>query len=91
MKKLFLVHLGYYDDISDGVYELHTNIFVVANDFISARTIAKANAIVIKNNMHIDGIQLIEKVDGFNVGLSKTDDNDSKIISFKDRKLAKGK
>ena len=40
-KQLYLVHLGYYDDVSGGVYECHTNAFVAASSFDDARAQAK--------------------------------------------------
>lgn len=69
MEKLFLVHLGYYAEVGDGVYESHTNIFVVAKDFDDARTKAKELAIVKANKMHIDGMQMIEGVKGYRLAL----------------------
>jgi hypothetical protein len=48
MQKLFLVHLGYYDQVGDGVYESHTNIFLIATDFQEARNKTK-NLEIVKN------------------------------------------
>lgn len=90
MQKLFLVHLGYYSDLSDGVYESHTNIFVVASDFEEARSKAKSLDIVKENRMHIDGMQLIEAVKGFSVVLQPDDQlsGQDRIIPDKFRELA---
>lgn len=90
MQKLFLVHLGYYSDLSDGVYESHTNLFVVATDFEEARVKAKSLDIVKTNRMHIDGMQLIEAVKGFNIALQPDDElnGQDRIISDKFRELA---
>ena len=88
MKNLFLVHLGYYDDLSDGVFESHTNIFVVADDFEDARKIAKENDVVKSKKMHIDGLQQIEMVDGFKVQLQSTEETKTLITSHKFRELA---
>lgn len=91
MKKLFLVHLGYSDESSGGVFELHTNIFVAADDFESAHLAAKEMPLVIEKNMHIDGMQLIEKVDGYNIELNITSDNETTILSRNYGELAAGK
>jgi len=48
MDKLFLIHLGYYDDIGSGIYESHTNFFMVASDFDNAKEKAKQLDIVKK-------------------------------------------
>ena len=90
MQKLFLVHLGYYSDLGDGVYESHTNIFVVASDFEEARSKAKLLDIVRENRMHIDGMQLIEAVKGFSIVLQPDDQlrGQDRITPDKFRELA---
>ena len=66
--KLFLVHCGYYDpEVGDGVYELHTNFFVVAEDFSDAKAKAKQNEGFKKKRMHVDGLQTVDAVDGFRI------------------------
>jgi hypothetical protein len=41
---LYLVHCGFYDsELSDGLYESHTNIFVAAESFEDARARAKSD------------------------------------------------
>ncbi len=66
--KLYLVHCGFYDpEVSDGVYESHTNFFVVARDFEDARARAKENPVFRGRKMHVDGLQEIEAVDGFRI------------------------
>ena len=58
--KLFLVHTGYYDKKnSDGFYEQHTNIFVIAKSVYEAREKVKQNEEYIDKKMHIDGIKEI--------------------------------
>jgi hypothetical protein len=90
MEKLFLVHLGFYSEISNGIHENHINIFVVASDFADAKEKAKSSSIVKENKMHIDGIQLIEVVSGFHIELKRDKSlNDfDKIINYKFRELA---
>ena len=91
MKKLFLIHLGYSDDINGGVFEQHTNIFVVADDFDSAQLVAKRIPIVIEKKMHIDGMQLIEKVEGFDIVLTKSNGKETNIVNRNYGELTKGK
>ncbi|MBI4946842.1 MAG: DUF1543 domain-containing protein [Bacteroidetes bacterium] len=70
MNKLFLIHLGYYDEaVCKGLYECHTNVFIVAADFEDAKSKAKQLDIYQAKKMHIDGMQLIEAVNGFLVDL----------------------
>lgn len=89
--KLFLVHCGFYDnDICDGLYESHVNFFVSAENFEEARLKAKQLPEFKAKRMHVDGLQEIQAVDGFqvhlehNVGLN----NQTKIVNFKHRDLA---
>jgi hypothetical protein len=89
--KLFLVHCGFYDnEVGDGVYESHTNLFVVAKDFADARLKARANPIFQDKKMHVDGIQQVEAVDGFRVNLDSESALEGKTIvtSHKHRDLA---
>ena len=73
MKKLYLIHTGYYDKKnSDGFYEQHTNIMVVAKDAYSAREKIKTHKEYIEKKMHIDGIKEIEIIDGYKIHLKKT-------------------
>ncbi len=85
---LFLVHLGYYDDLSAGVFESHTNLFVVADDWEDARAKAKALPVVVEKRMHIDGLQKIEKVDGYRISLQE-EAGENQINSFHFRELGK--
>ena len=72
MKKLFLIHTGFYDKkILDGFYEQHTNILVVAKDVYSAKQKIKSHKDYIDKKMHIDGIQKIENIDGYEIQLKK--------------------
>lgn len=68
--KLYLVHVGYYEtDI--GMYELHTNMLIAAPDVAIAKLAIKNKEIFIKKKMHIDGIQEIFHVDGYDIVLEK--------------------
>ncbi len=67
---LYLVHCGYYDkQMARGFYETHVNFFVVAKDFKEARKRAKEKKEFLTHQMHIDGIQEIVAVDGYEVHL----------------------
>ena len=80
--KLFLIHTGYYDrENSDGFYEQHTNIMVVAKDAYSAREKIKTHKEYIEKKMHIDGIKEIENVDGYDIKLNLSNEKE-KIKSY---------
>ncbi len=71
-KKLYIVHVGFYDkETNYGIYESHTNIFVAATSPQEARQIAKTIPIYKAKGMHTDGIQEINAVQGFHVRLEK--------------------
>ncbi len=66
--KLFLVHCGYYDsEISDGLFESHTNVFVVAESFEDAKLEVKKSELFRHYRMHVDGLQEINAVQGFDI------------------------
>ena len=88
MAKLFLVHLGYYGDLSDGVYESHTNTFIAAKDFADAKTKAKQHPYFRKNKMHIDGMQQIDSVMGYKVVLEKQDNDNTVVVNKTYNQLA---
>ena len=71
--KLYLVHCGFYDEQTSfgGVYEGHTNLFIVSDSPQYARHSAKASELFKTKRMHIDGIQEIEAVDGYRIQLVK--------------------
>lgn len=70
--KLFLVHCGFYDpQVSNGLYEFHVNLPVVAETFEGARIKAKSEPEFLQKRMHIDGIQMIEAVKGYRLELSE--------------------
>ena len=47
---LYMIHVGFYDpDIMDGLYEQHTNYFVVAEDIKDAKQKAVINPTLIRS------------------------------------------
>ena len=79
--KLYLVHAGYYSpEIMGGLYEQHTNYFVVAINLKDAKKRAQQNLAFKKNKMHIDGIQELNHVDGYRIKLIKDDLADDMVI-----------
>lgn len=88
--KLFLIHCGYYDEeISNGIYEFHVNIPVVAEDVELAKAKVRHNPIFKSKKMHVDGIQEIETVDGYEIQLSQLTKSDAgtRILSHQHRDL----
>ena len=70
--KLYLIHVGFYDpELIDGLYEQHVNFFVVAKNVKEAKSRAKRIQMFQNKNMHIDGIQELNLVDGYRVNLVK--------------------
>lgn len=88
--KLYLVHCGFYDaDLFDAVYESHVNFFVVAENFESARVQAKEHPEYKRKRMHVDGLQEIQVIDGYEVSLNKSSgDARDVVISSRHRELA---
>lgn len=65
---LFLIHCGFYDEeISEGIYEFHVNIPVVAKSIEDAKTKVRLDPVFSKKKMHIDGIQEVNAVSGFKI------------------------
>jgi len=74
--KLYSIHCGYYDrDIAGGIYESHCNLFLAAKDFADAKAKAKANPLFMAKKMHVDGMQELTTIDGYDICLveSKVD------------------
>ena len=82
--KLFLIHVGFYDpEIMEGLYEQHSNYFVVAQNITEAKTKARLNLTYKAKKMHIDGIQELNIVDGFRINLiPEENDNDTVIYGY---------
>lgn len=77
---LYIAHVGYYDP-EIGIYELHSNLLVVATDIRVARDIIKSKEIYIKKRMHIDGIEEILNVDGYSIKI-EADSKSSKNKTY---------
>ncbi len=66
--RLYLIHCGFYDEeISNGIYEFHVNIPIVAETVELAKSRVRQNLIFKSKKMHIDGIQEVESVDGYEI------------------------
>jgi hypothetical protein len=68
--KLYFVYVGYYET-EIGICELHTSFMVAAENAIEAKKTMLAKPIFQEKKMHIDGIEEINEVDGYQVTLSK--------------------
>lgn len=70
--KLYLVHCGFYDkEIVDGIYEMHVNLFVAAESFDDAKLRAKLLPEFKAKKMHVDGLQEITAVSGYQIKLEE--------------------
>ena len=89
--KLFLIHVGFYDpEMIGGLYEQHSNYFVVAQNIAEAKTKARLNLTYKAKKMHIDGIQELNVVDGFRINLiPEKNDNDTVIYDYDEVKNMK--
>ena len=89
--KLFLIHVGFYDpEIMEGLYEQHSNYFVVAKNINKAKKKARLNPIYKRKKMHIDGMQELSTVDGFRIDLvPEINDTDAVIYSYDEVKKIK--
>lgn len=89
MKKLFLVHCGFYDATwGANTFENHTNFFVVAESAAEARQLVKNKSEVQKLRMHVDGLLEIQQIDGYKIDLQPAENQDSLIIPHMHRDLA---
>ena len=78
--KLYLIHVGFYDpNLMEGLYEQHTNYFVVAENVKDAKKKAVQNSIYKKKKMHIDGIQELNIIDGYRINLIWDDSSDDTV------------
>jgi hypothetical protein len=79
--KLYQIHCGFYDEeVSDGIYEFHVNIPIVAENTDEAKRKVRAVPSFVSKKMHIDGIQEIRSVDGFDIILLKKATSDKEEI-----------
>lgn len=87
-KNLFLIHCGFYDEeVSDGIYEFHVNIPVVAIDVAEAKDKIRENPLFLKKKMHIDGIQELSVIDGFRIALDGGSSTKNEIANIRYRDL----
>ncbi len=86
---LFLVHCGF---PGDGIFEAHTNFFVVAEDTKEAWAKAKERPDFKEKRMHIDGLLKVEVADEHLVLLEPVSGLKDKITSygFRDLKELRG-
>ena len=89
--KLYLIHVGFYDtEIMDGLYEQHSNYFVVAENVKDAKKKARQNSTYKKKKMHIDGIQELNIIDGYSIKLVASNSIDNSVIyGYDDVKILK--
>lgn len=87
--KLYLIHCGFYDEeISQGIYEFHLNIPIVASDLEDAKKKVRSTPEFMAKKMHIDGIQKIESVEGYRICFVKEENNnDASITNIRHRDL----
>ncbi len=87
--KLYLIHCGFYDEeISNGIYEFHVNIPVIAGDVVEAKQKVRLVPQFVTKKMHIDGIQAIESVDGYIISFVKIEnDEETSIQNIRHRDL----
>ncbi len=89
--KLYLAHCGYYDaEVCEGIYESHANFFVAAQSMIEAKESVKKLPEFQNKRMHIDGLQEIVSVGGYELVLreDKKLEGRTTIINYKYRDLA---
>ena len=80
--KLFLIHVGFYDlENMEGLYEQHSNYFVVADNINEAKNKARKKTIYKKKKMHIDSIQELNIIDGFRIKLV-LDKSENDAVSY---------
>jgi hypothetical protein len=86
--KLFMVHVGFYDEeVGEGIYESHINIFVAAGNPKSAKKKIMSMDKFRDKKMHIDGIKEINSVDDYEVHLIKNPkQNKAKVYSYDESK-----
>ena len=87
--KLYLIHIGFYDpELMDGLYEQHGNYFVAADNAKEAKAQISENPTFKHKKMHIDGIQELNSVDGYQVTLVK-ETGDNKSVSYRYEEVKK--
>mgnify|MGYP000849781906 CR=1 FL=1 len=86
--KLFMVHVGFYDDeVGEGIYESHVNFFIAAGNAKSAKKKIMSMDKFRDKKMHIDGIKEINHVDDYDVRLIKNPkQKKAKVYSYNESK-----
>lgn len=79
--KLFMIHVGFCDK-AVGMYELHSNIFIVANNVKEAINNVKNKEIYINKKMHIDSVLEIKNIDGYDINLSKNEASQNNNLTY---------
>lgn len=70
-----MIHCGYYDEeLFSGTFESHVNFFLAAETVEEAKSNAKLREEFKRKRMHIDGVQEVVAVDGFELHLKKSDE-----------------
>lgn len=78
---LYYIHCGFYDrEFSEGLYEFHINIPIVASSLDEAKSKVRCDSLFTKKSMHIDGIQEIKLVNGYHLELIPVKDLDQSIV-----------
>lgn len=81
-----MAHVGFYEQ-ANGIYEIHSNIFVAAENIKDATKKIKNKTIFIEKNMHIDGIQELINIDGYDIILKRQSrDTTNPIYHYQDIK-----
>ncbi|WP_116963842.1 DUF1543 domain-containing protein [Fastidiosibacter lacustris] len=70
--KLYLAHLGFYDD-RYGMYEIHINKHVVAENIKDAKQKLFQDEEFKRLKMHIDGLQEVNIVSGYKISATKVE------------------
>ena len=88
--KLFLIHCGFYEmELCEGIYESHINLMVAASNFEEARVRVRENPEFQRRKMHVDGLQEVALVSGFDITLTPNPNrsNETLLISNRHRDL----
>lgn len=89
--KLYSVHCGFYDDaVAGGIYESHVNLFIAAESFEDARARIKTHESFKNKRMHVDGIEEVATVNGYDICLEQNAAHEGRthVLSWKHRELS---
>lgn len=79
--KLFVVHAGFYDP-EIGIYELHTNFLVAAEDTLAVKKRVMEKEVFKRKNMHIDAVQEIDVIDGYKIILQENTTKNTSCTNY---------